>query len=335
MRIAINGLGRIGRCIVRALYEADGTNQLTLAAINEPAELAAMAHLLRFDSTHGRFHTPVTVQGDGLRIGDDHVVVTQEKDIDRLAWGDLDVDLVLECSGRFTTRADAQRHLARGAHRVLFSCPAQADVDATIIYGLNHHLLSAHHRIIANGSCTSNCISHPIAMLNDAYGIQSAAITTIHSVMNDQPVIDAYHNPDLRKNRASTSSIIPVDTGLAKGLERLFPELSGRFSALAMRVPVANVSAMLLHAVVQRTTTAKEVNTLFRRAAATALEGIVGYTEEPLVSCDFNHDPRSAVIDGSHTKVCNDTQITTLAWFDNEWGFANRMLDTAKAISAL
>ena len=332
MRLAINGYGRIGRCIVRALYESKRNSEITIAAINEPADLAAIAHLTKFDSTHGSFALDVHVEDDSLVIGNDAIAVTNVADLSKLPWKDHDVDIVLECSGSYTKKDTAKLHLKSGAKKVIFSCPAQPDVDATVVYGLNHHLLRQDHRIISNASCTSNCIAHVIDILNRSFGVESGMITTVHSMMNDQPVIDAYHNPDLRKNRSSAHSIIPVETGLAKGIDRIFPDLAGRFKATALRVPVLNVSCMQLTAALNRKTDRTEINELFRHTAETDLKGILGYTELPLVSSDFNHSPFSAIVDGGQTELCGTSLVNITTWFDNEWGYANRMLDTAWAL---
>jgi erythrose-4-phosphate dehydrogenase len=332
MNIAINGFGRIGRCILRALYESGRSAEMKIVGINERYGIESCAHLTRFDSTHGTFGRGVAIDGDFLVIDGDRIRILNQPDLSRLPWEELAVDVVLECSGSFVEREIAARHLTAGAGRVIFSCPARPDVDATIVYGLNHHILGPQHRIIANASCTTNCISHLIRIIDEQFGIDSGVITTVHSMMNDQPVIDAYHNPDLRKSRSSSNSIIPVTTELARGIDRVFPELAGRFTAVAFRVPVLNVSTMQLTALVRQTPSVAAINTLFSKAARQELAGILDYTELPLVSCDFNHDPHSAVVDGSHTSISGGRMVNLLAWFDNEWGYANRMLDTAAAL---
>ncbi len=329
MKIAINGYGRIGRCILRALYESERNEQISIVGINELSDIRAIAHLTQFDSTHGTFRQQVSCNEKHLFIGKDAIRVTREPDPGRLPWKDLEVDVVLECSGSFIERQIALQHLESGAGKVLFSCPAQPDVDATIVFGLNNESLTPDCRIVSNASCTTNCISHIINLLDQSFSINNGVITTVHSMMNDQPVIDAYHNPDFRKSRSSGNSIIPVNTELAKGIDRLFPHLSNRFNAVALRVPVANVSTMQLTASIGRQASASEINELFKMAAAGNLKGILGYTELPLVSCDFTHDPHSAVVDAGHTSVCGGRLVNVMAWFDNEWGFANRMIDTA------
>ncbi len=332
MRIAINGYGRIGRCILRALYESGKREQMQIVAVNELASLASITHLTQFDSTHGKFCGKVTCDGINLQVNDDSIQVFSERDFSKLPWKALGIDIVFECSGSYTERVIAQQHLESGARKILFSCPAQNDVDATVVYGLNHCELGGDDRIVSNASCTTNCISHVIRLLDQEYGVENGTITTIHSMMNDQPVIDAYHNPDLRKSRSSSNSIIPVNTGLARGIDRLFPHLQKRFKAVSLRVPTMNVSLMQLTACLKQPTKAHRVNQLFKQAADNDLRRVLGYTELPLVSCDFNHDPHSAVVDSSQTSMSGERLVNCMAWFDNEWGYANRMLDTAMAM---
>ncbi|MCG8470709.1 MAG: type I glyceraldehyde-3-phosphate dehydrogenase [Desulfobacterales bacterium] len=330
-RVAINGYGRIGRCILRALYESGHRDDMVVVGINELSDIESIAHLTQYDSTHGRFKGEVRCEGHTLVVNGDPIAVSYQKELSRLEWEALGVDVVLECTGSFTQRSLAEKHLDAGAGKVLFSCPAEPDVDATIVYGVNHGDLRAEHTVVSNASCTTNCIVPVIRTLNGAFGIESGVITTTHAVMNDQPVIDAYHDQDLRKTRSSSHSIIPVNTGLAKGLDRILPELAGCFQALALRVPTINVSAMQLTVQVKKGCRAEEVNEVLRAAAENGMEGILGYTEAPLVSCDYNHDPRSSVVDGTQTRVSGNT-VSVLAWFDNEWGYANRMLDTTLAL---
>ncbi len=332
IRIAINGYGRIGRCILRALYESGKRDEVKIVGINELANLESIAHLTRFDSTHGKFHGDVSHDGGQLLVNGDRIHVSCESEVCNLPWSELDVDVVFECSGSFVEKNLAESHLKSGARNVVFSCPAQSDVDATIVYGFNEEILSREHRIISNASCTSNCITHIIKLLDDRLCIENGVVTTIHSMMNDQPVIDAYHNPDLRKNRSSGNSIIPVNTDLAKGIDRLLPHLHGRFKAVSLRVPTMNVSAMQLTVQTVKIADVETINEMFRDAADGRLAGILGYSELPLVSCDFNHDSRSAIVDGNQTSVSGGNLINVMAWFDNEWGYANRMLDTALAL---
>ncbi len=330
LRLAINGYGRIGRSVLRALYEGDYRRDLQIVAVNELADSGTVAHLTRYDSTHGRFPGTVQSNENSLLIDADEMRLLREPSIAALPWAQLDVDVVLECTGTFSERKLAEQHLQQGAQRVLFSQPAQADVDATIVYGVNHQTLSASDRIVSNASCTTNGIVPVIQCLDDAFGIDIGTITTIHSAMNDQPVLDAYHHTDLRKTRAAGQSIIPVDTALALGVERILPHMKGRFSAQALRVPTLNVSAMDLTVVVQRDVDEVAVNAALRAAAANRFEGVLGYTEEPLASCDFNHDTRSSIVDAGQTRVSGRRLVKVLTWFDNEWAYANRMLDVVR-----
>jgi erythrose-4-phosphate dehydrogenase len=328
--MAINGYGRIGRSVLRALYESPLRDHLQVVAVNELADAGTVLHLSRYDTTHGRF--PGSLEGDehALRVDGDVVTLLNHADIGKLPWGDLGVDLVLECTGAFSDRATAERHLQQGAGKVLFSQPAQSDVDATVVYGVNHHDLRAEHRIVSSASCTTNAIVPVIQALDAAVGIDSGTITTIHSAMNDQPVLDAYHHTDLRKTRAAGQSIIPVDTALAVGVERILPAMAGRFSAQALRVPTLNVSALDLTIQTRLDTDVETINRVLNDAAQTAFEGVLGYTEEPLASCDFNHDARSSIVDASQTRVSGTRLVKVLTWFDNEWAYANRMLDVAR-----
>lgn len=328
-RAAINGYGRIGRCLLRAAHERGLAGRLDIVAINELANLETMAYLTRYDSTHGRFPGRVEWRPDALVIDGRAIAVSSTEAVAGLDWRRHDVDLVFECTGAFTSRSRAAEHLERGARRVLFSQPADADVDATIVYGINQHELSGAERVISAASCTTNCIVPVIDTLARELGVECGVITTIHSAMNDQPVLDAYHHTDLRKTRAALQSIIPIDTGLAAGIARVLPGLAGRFEAQAMRVPTLNVSAIDLSAVLARDTSAAEVNSVLKRAAEGPLAGVLGYTEEPLASCDFIHDPRSGIVDAPQTRVSGRRLVKVLIWFDNEWGYANRMLDVA------
>lgn len=330
-RVVINGYGRIGQCVLRALYESGYRRDLQVVAINELSDIDTIAYLTRYDTTHGPFKADIGVEGDHLLVNGDAIRVLNERDPGRLPWAELEVDLVLECTGAFSDRATAERHLASGAQRVLFSQPAEADVDATIVYGVNQDQLNAGQRIVSSASCTTNCIVPVLHLLHQHLGVERGVMTTVHSAMNDQPVIDAYHHRDLRRTRSAMQSIIPVNTGLARGIERVLPELAGRLEANALRVPIINVSLIDLSVCVARDTSVDEVNGLLRQAAADRFKGLVGYTEEPLVSCDFIHDTRSAIVDGTQTKVSGQRLVKLVAWFDNEWGFANRMLDVARA----
>ncbi|EBR2134636.1 erythrose-4-phosphate dehydrogenase [Salmonella enterica subsp. enterica serovar Panama] len=334
VRIAINGFGRIGRNVVRALYESGRRAEITVVAINELADAAGMAHLLKYDTSHGRFAWEVRHEREQLFVGDDVIRILHERTLADLPWRELGVDVVLDCTGVYGSREHGEAHIAAGAKKVLFSHPGSNDLDATVVFGVNQNQLRAEHRIVSNASCTTNCIIPVIKLLDDAYGIESGTVTTIHSAMNDQQVIDAYHS-DLRRTRAASQSIIPVDTKLAAGITRIFPQFNDRFEAIAVRVPTINVTAIDLSVTVKKTVKASEVNQLLQKAAQGAFHGIVDYTESPLVSIDFNHDPHSAIVDGTQTRVSGAHLIKTLVWCDNEWGFANRMLDTTLAMAAV
>ena len=329
-RIVLNGYGRIGRCILRAWHER-GDQRIEVVALNDIADPASIEYLTRFDSTHGRFPGQVRLQDQCLHIDSRRITVLRQSEPEAIDWRALDVDLVLECSGRYTTREQGRRFLNAGAPKVLFSQPMSSEsaIDATVVYGVNHTQLSTGARLVSNASCTTNCSVPLLKLLDQALGLEFVSITTIHSAMNDQPVIDAYHDSDLRRTRSAFQSIIPVSTGLARGIERLLPELSGRIQAKAVRVPTVNVSALDLTVLVSRDTDTQEINRLLAEAAEGPLKGLVAYSEFPHASCDFNHDPHSAIVDGSQTLVSGPRLVNLLVWFDNEWGFANRMLDVA------
>ncbi len=330
-KIAVNGYGRIGRCVVRALYESGRFKEkLHLVAVNETSHPDTVFHLTRFDSIHGRFPGSVEKDNTGMVIDGDRICLLQEKNIEDLPWKDLNVDVVLDCTGVFNDRQAAERHIQAGASKVIYSHPAKDEMDATIIYGVNHHLLKSGHAVISNASCTSNCLIPILTVIDAHLGIDSGSITTIHSAMNDQPVIDAY-NSDLRKTRSALQSIIPVSTSLAKGIGRILPHLDNRFETLAIRVPTTNVSIMDISLVVNADTDASQVNDLLSRSAEADLKGILGVSDEQLVSCDFNHDARSAIVDLPQTRVSGSRLVKIQAWFDNEWGYSNRMLDTTIA----
>lgn len=332
MRLAINGYGRIGRSVLRALMEGPYAEQINIVAINEPADAQTICHLTRYDSTHGRFHGDVALLDDQLLINGQPVVLSHHEQVADIQWPS--VDLVLECSGSFTDRATAEQHIAGGAKRVLFSQPAEADVDATIVYGVNHHQLSADATIISAASCTTNGSVPVLKLLNDKFGIACATITTIHSAMNDQPVIDAYHHTDLRKTRSASQSMIPVETGLAKGIERILPELKGVLSAQAIRIPTVNVSAMDITVMLECDVSAEQVNADLQQFAQVN-PGIIGFNDQPLASIDFNHDAHSLIVDATQTRVSADRLLKLFVWFDNEWAYANRMLDVARFINSL
>lgn len=338
-RIAINGYGRIGQCVLRALVErqADtvGPVPIDVVAINELSDADTISYLTRFDTTHGRF--PGTVENDDehLIVNGQRIRLLSEPEPERLPWRELGVDLVLECSGSFKDRASALQHIEAGAKQLLFSQPAESDVDATVVWGINQDSLSLEQTVISAASCTTNCLVPLLTVLDEALGVEHGVTTTIHSAMNDQPVIDAYHQTDLRLTRSAMQSIVPVDTGLARGISRLMPKLAGRFECLHVRVPTINVSAMDVALTVSRDTHTAEVNRLLQTAAATRLDGVLGYTEAPTASVDFNHDPRSGILDATQTRVAGARLVKLLCWFDNEWGFANRMLDISERLAHL
>ncbi|NMP33006.1 erythrose-4-phosphate dehydrogenase [Thalassotalea sp. M1531] len=332
VNIAINGFGRIGRSVARAYFENARYDDFSLVAINEPADAKGIAHLLKYDTTHGRFSFAVSHEDDSLFVAGHEIALSHQTSLNRLPWQAQDVDIVLDCTGKYSSKAEGLVHIAQGAQKVLYSHPASQDVDSTIIYGINHDGLSDEDNVISNGSCTTNCVVPVIKVIDDAFGIESGTITTIHSSMHDQQVIDAYHD-DLRRTRAASQSIIPVDTKLAVGIERILPNLTGRFEAIAVRVPTINVTAMDLSVTVNSDVTINDINQAIIKAKDNGLAGILGYTEEPLVSVDFNHDPHSCIVDGNQTRVSHKRLVKMLIWCDNEWGFANRMLDTASEMA--
>jgi D-erythrose 4-phosphate dehydrogenase len=334
LRVAINGFGRIGRSILRALYETGRNQHIQIVAINELAEPEGIAHLLKYDTTHGRFAYSVELNDNSLNVAGDDIILLQCDTIEQLPWQELGVDLVLECTGINNTRESGEQHVSQGAAKVLFSQPCQSDMDATVIFGINDDLLDGNERIVSCGSCTTNCIVPVIKALDDAFGVESGTITTIHSSMHDQQVIDAY-NTNLRLTRAASQSIIPVDTKLARGIERIMPKFAGKFEAIAVRVPTVNVTAMDLSVTISQQVSIDDVNNAIKQAQQGRLQGILGYTEEHLVSVDFNHDPHSCIVDGTQTRVSHKQLVKTLVWCDNEWGFANRMLDTALAMNKI
>jgi len=335
-RVAINGYGRIGRCVLRALIESGRDREVELVAINEPADLASMAYLTRFDSTHGVFPGTVEETPGGLRINGRAVQVHHGRTPGECPWVDLGIDLLLECSGAYGTRSALEDFLEAGCPRVLVSQPARsaADVDHTVVYGINDDGLDAGQRIVSAASCTTNAIVPVLDLLDRGPGVRNAYLTTLHSVMNDQPMIDGYHHADLRRTRSAMQSIVPVATGLAQGVERLLPGLAGRIQAKAVRVPILNVSAIDLMVNLCRQSDPESLNALFRRAARERPH-LLACTDHPHASVDFNHDPHSAIVDLGHTRVNGGDFANLLVWFDNEWGFANRMLDVAQAWAAL
>jgi glyceraldehyde 3-phosphate dehydrogenase len=326
LRVAINGFGRIGRNILRSCYENGYNDRLKVVAINDLGDAGVNAHLLRFDSTHGPFSGTVE-SGDGsIRVNGDDIRVLSEKDPALLPWGELDVDLVMECTGRFTKRRDATRHLEAGAGRILLSAPGE-DADAMVVYGVNHQILRPEHRVVSAASCTTNCLAPVAQALHRELGIESGLMTTIHAYTNDQHLIDDYHK-DLHRARSATQSMIPTSTGAARAIGRVIPALHGRLDGLAVRVPVINVSLVDLAFKASRHTSVEEVNDCMRRAARDDFPGILAINELPLVSTDFNHNSASSIFDTAHTRVIDD-QVKILAWYDNEWAYSTRMLDNA------
>ena len=330
IRIGINGYGRIGRNILRALYEGGRRDELRIVAINDIGDLAVSAHLTRYDSAHGPFGRDVAADGDALVVDGDRIRFSACRDPAGIPWKAAEVDVVIESTGLFASRAKAQGHLDAGAPKVLISAPAGADVDATVVYGVNHQDLRAGHAVVSNASCTTNCLAPLAKALLDSVGLQSGVMTTIHAYTNDQVLTDVAHS-DLRRARSATQSMIPTATGAARAVGLVLPELAGRLDGFAMRVPTLNVSVVDLVFEAARETDADAVNAAVRAAAEGPLAGVLAYTEEPLVSADFNHHPASSIFDASLTKVLPGNLVKVLSWYDNEWGFSNRMLDVAAA----
>jgi len=333
VKVAINGFGRIGRNVVRAIYES-GRKDIDIVAINDLGPVETNAHLMRYDSVHGRFPKTVEVKGDTIHIeGGDSFKVFAERDPKNLPWGDLGIDVVMECTGIFTAKEKASLHLEAGAKRVLVSAPASG-ADKTIVYGVNHDVLTADDLVVSNASCTTNCLAPVAYVLQKSFGIEKGYMTTIHAYTGDQPTLDTMHS-DLHRARAAALSMIPTSTGAAKAVGLVLPELAGKLDGSAIRVPTPNVSVVDLKFIPSRDVTKEEVNAAMKAAAEGELKGILGYTEEPLVSIDFNHDPHSSTFQGDQTKVMDGNLVRILSWYDNEWGFSNRMGDTAVAMGKL
>jgi len=332
VRVAINGFGRIGRLVLRAAAEA-GRKDVQFVAINDLGPVETNAHLLRYDSVHGRFPLDVKVSGDSFDFGMGPVKVTAIRDPAQLPWKDLGVDIALECTGLFTAKEKAKAHLAAGAKRVIVSAPADG-ADLTVVYGVNHDKLTKDHLVISNASCTTNCLAPVAKVLNDAVGIEKGFMTTIHAFTGDQPTLDTLHK-DLYRARAASLSMIPTSTGAAKAVGLVLPELAGKLDGVAIRVPTPNVSVVDLTFEAKRKTTKDEINAAIKAAAEQQLKGILGYTESPNVSVDFNHDPRSSIFHMDQTKVMDGNLVRIMSWYDNEWGFSNRMSDTAVALAKL
>src|ERR1700691_5116909 len=333
LKVGINGYGRIGRNVLRALYESGKRSQLQVVALNDLGDANINAHLTRYDTAHGRFAGEVKVDGDAMVVNGDRIKVLSERDPAKLPWGSLGVDTVFECTGLFTSKAKAAKHLEGGARRVVISAPGGDDVDATIVYGVNHGVLKASHTVISNASCTTNCLVPLVKVLNDGIGVVAGVMTTISSYTNDQVLTDVYHS-DLRRARSATHSMIPTKTGAAASVGLVMPELKGKLDGFSIRVPTINVSLVDLSFIAKRATSIEEIDGLMKPAAASGpLQGILAYTDAPLVSVDYNHDAHSSIYDATMTKVIGGTLVKVCSWYDNEWGFSNRMLDTTLAWS--
>ena len=330
IKIGINGYGRIGRNILRALYESGRTGEFSIVAVNDLGNASTNAHLTQYDTVHGKFPGTVVVDGENIVVNGDQIRVLSERDPAKLPWGKLEVDVVFECTGLFTSKAKASAHLQGGAKKIIISAPGGKDIDATIVYGVNHQLLKASDTVISNASCTTNCLAPVVKVLHQHIGVVNGIMTTIHAYTNDQVLTDVYHE-DLRRARSATMSMIPTKTGAAAAVGLVLPELNGKLDGFAIRVPTINVSLVDLSFLAARNTTVDEINTLMKQAASGELKGVLAYNDKPLVSIDFNHDPASSTYDASLTRVIEGKTVKVVAWYDNEWGFSNRMLDTAAA----
>jgi glyceraldehyde 3-phosphate dehydrogenase len=332
IKVAINGYGRIGRNILRAHYEGGGKHDVQIVAINDLGDPKTNAHLTQYDTAHGRFPGKVAVDGDAMVVNGDRIKVLANRNPAELPWGSLGVDVVLECTGFFTSKEKASAHLKGGAKKVIISAPGGKDVDATIVYGVNHGVLKSADTVISNASCTTNCLAPLVKPLHEKIGLVTGLMTTVHAYTNDQVLTDVYHE-DLRRARAAAHNMIPTKTGAAAAVGLVMPELNGKLDGYAIRVPTINVSIVDLSFIAARDTTVDEVNAIMKEAAGGALAGVLGYNVEPLVSADFNHDARSSIFDATLTKVAGRL-VKVSSWYDNEWGFSNRMLDTTVALMA-
>src|SRR5512143_1451487 len=333
VKVAINGYGRIGRNILRALYEGKRRGEIQVVAVNDLGDAKTNAHLTRYDTAHGRFPFPVGVDGDSLVVDGDRMKVCAERDPSKLPWRALGVDIVLACTGLFTTKEKAGMHLKAGAKKVIISAPGGKDVDATIVYGVNHKVLKASHTVISNASCTTNCLAPIAKVLHETVGLVRGIMTTVHAYTNDQVLTDVYHS-DLRRARSATQNMIPTKTGAAAAMGLVLPELDGKLDGFSVRVPTINVSLVDLTFEPARATTNKEIDEAMKKASQGALKGVLAYVDEPLVSSDFNHNPASSLYDSSLTKIIDGKLVKVCSWYDNEWGFSNRMLDTTLAFVA-
>jgi glyceraldehyde 3-phosphate dehydrogenase (phosphorylating) len=331
IKVGINGYGRIGRNILRAAYESERTSEIEIVAINDLGDANTNAHLTQYDTAHGKFPGTVSVEGDNMIVNGDKVRVLSERDPAKLPWGELGVDVVLESTGFFTSKEKASAHIAGGAKKVIISAPGGNDVDATVVYGVNHDVLKSSDTVISNASCTTNCLAPVAKVLHENIGMVAGIMTTVHAYTNDQVLTDVYHS-DLRRARSATMSMIPTKTGAAAAVGLVLPELNGKLDGFSVRVPTINVSMVDLSFTAAKNTTIEEINALMKEAAEGPLKGVLAYNEAPLVSIDFNHDPASSTFDASLTKVLEGNLVKVIAWYDNEWGFSNRMLDTTVAL---
>jgi len=331
IKVGINGYGRIGRNVLRALYEGDKRSEIEIVAVNDLGDANTNAHLTRRDTAHGRFPGTVEVDGDYMVVNGDRIRVLAERDPAQLPWGELGVDIVFESTGLFTSRDKAAKHIEGGAKKVIISAPGSGDIDGTIVYGVNHQTLKASDKIISNASCTTNCLAPLVKPLHEKIGVKHGIMTTIHAYTNDQVLTDVYHK-DLRRARSATMSQIPTKTGAAAAVGLVLPELNGKLDGFSMRVPTINVSAVDLTFLAERNTTVEEIHQIMKEASEGNLKGVLAYNDEPLVSVDFNHDPASSTYDAGLTRVMQGNLVKVIAWYDNEWGFSNRMLDTAVAL---
>ncbi len=334
IKVAINGYGRIGRNVLRAHYEGGKKHDIQIVAINDLGDPNTNAHLTQYDTAHGRFPGTVSVEGQDMVVNGDRIRVLANRNPAELPWGELGVDVVLECTGFFTSKEKASAHLKGGAKKVIISAPGGKDVDATVVYGVNQGVLKAGHTVISNASCTTNCLAPVAKVLHEKIGIETGLMTTIHAYTNDQVLTDVYHE-DLRRARSATMSMIPTKTGAAAAVGLVLPELNGKLDGFAMRVPTINVSVVDLTFTAKRATTVDEINAFLKQASESELKGVLGYNTAPLVSIDFNHNPHSSIFDATQTRVSSDGKLVKiLSWYDNEWGFSNRMLDTTVALMA-
>ena len=333
IKVAINGYGRIGRNVLRALYESGRQKDIQVVAINDLGDTETNAHLTQYDTAHGRFNADVSVSGQNLVVNGDSIACYAQRDPAQLPWGELGVDVVLECTGFFASKEKASAHLAAGAKKVLISAPAGKDLP-TVVYGVNHDVITADDHVVSNASCTTNCLAPLVKPIHEAVGVESGLMTTIHAYTNDQVLTDVYHT-DLRRARSATMSQIPTKTGAAAAVGLVLPELDGKLDGFAMRVPTINVSVVDLTFIAGQDTTVEEINAVVKKASEGEMKGILAYNEAPLVSVDFNHNPHSSVFDATLTKVSGGRLVKVLSWYDNEWGFSNRMLDTASVLGKM